>query len=237
LPTEIDLTDDLVRSARKGKRSAVVAVLAIHYPIVWRMAAGLSGRNDVARGVVKFVMKRSLRNLRSWKDETAPTRWFAHHTLLTTRRAAKHQPALTDDTLLSKNDLPHIAFIRALRALPMQQREAFILSAGEKIDLRAIAVAMDCSTTAADNHLREAMYRLRELAGDRYEDFVAELRGVYLKLAPDDDLSVPAVRMRVERFVLPWHIWRIVKFLLALVLLGFTIFFAWWAWRILQNSM
>ncbi|HEY1628262.1 MAG TPA: sigma factor-like helix-turn-helix DNA-binding protein, partial [Tepidisphaeraceae bacterium] len=154
-----------------------------------------------------------------------------------TRRAAKHQANPESDTLLGRPDPPHIAFIRALRSLPMQQREAFILSAGEKIDLRAIAVAMDCSTTAADNHLREATHRLRELAGDRYEDYVAELRNEYQKLVPGDDLSLPAVRTQVQRFVLPWHIWRVVKFLISLALLIAMIFFLWWAWRIVQHSM
>jgi DNA-directed RNA polymerase specialized sigma24 family protein len=233
----MELSDDLVRAARKRKRDAVVAVLAMHYPIVWRMAAGISGRSDVARGVVSHVMKRSLNNLRSWKDQTAPTRWFAHHTLLTIRRAAKHQPSVTEDTLLSKDDVPHVAFLRALRTLPMQQREAFILSAGEKIDQRAIAVAMDCSTTAADNHLREAMYRLRQIAGERYEEYVIELRNTYQKLAPDDDLALPAMRARVQRFVLPWQIMRIVKFVLSVVLLVIAIYAGWWAWQIVQHSM
>src|SRR4051794_41165259 len=151
------VTSELVEGARKGRRDDVVELLALHYPVVWRMASGLTGRGDVGRGVVRFVMQRSLRATSHWAEDGAPTRWFHHHTLLTTRRTLKHSPTVANDTLLDGEtaDTGYVAFIRSLRTLPMQQREAFILTYGEKLDLRALAVAMDCSVTAATNHLAE----------------------------------------------------------------------------------
>ena len=75
-------------------------------------------------------------------------------------------------------DLAQETFIRALRALPMQQREAFILMHGEKLDVRAIAVAMDCSVLAAGNHLNEATDRLRHLAGSKLESHASRLASI-----------------------------------------------------------
>src|SRR3954452_18709235 len=110
---------ELLARARKLKRDAVEAVLARFYPVVYRMAAALSGRVDVARGVVRYVMKRSPRAMPGWRadDDLGPQRWFHHHTILTTRRAAKHTPELHDDVFMADASAlgpGYAAFIRAL---------------------------------------------------------------------------------------------------------------------------
>ncbi len=80
---------DLLTDARKYKRRAVEQLLAQHYPAAWRMAVGLTGREDVARGVVRFLYSRALRVLPNWKIDSAPENWFLHHTVLTARRTQK----------------------------------------------------------------------------------------------------------------------------------------------------
>src|SRR5450432_585035 len=179
------------------------------------MAAGLTGREDVTRGVVRWVMKRSFRALPSWRNDAAPTRWFAHHTVLTARRSAKHQPEINNDLLLNgvPNNPAYAAFIRALRSLPIQQREAFILTYGEKIDIRAVAVAMDCSTAACANHLNAATDRLRELAPDRFESQTRLLNTAYQTLNPSEEISLGQIR---QRYVRPWMIRRRIRTLLSL---------------------
>src|SRR5581483_10284 len=164
----------LLSRARKYDRAAVAAVFAEQYPSVYRIALGLSGRRDVGMGVVRWVTKQALRALPGWKDEDAPQRWFLHHTILTTRRASKHQPDKSNDTLIDdpRAAAPeYVAFIRALRSLPFQQREAFILHHGERLNERWSAVTMDCSVIAAANHLKAADSALRALAGDRFDAY------------------------------------------------------------------
>src|SRR4051812_35090482 len=151
--------DELLDRARRFDRAAIEAIFAENYPAVSRIAMGLSGRTDVGMGVTRFVIKRALHALPSWKDEDAPQRWFLHHTIITTRRAAKHQPDKTNDTLIAdpRAAAPeYVAFIRALRSLPFQQREAFLLHHGERLNERWSAVTMDCSVIAASNHLNAA---------------------------------------------------------------------------------
>lgn len=235
----MELTSDLVDAARRGKRDAIIELLSLHYPIVWRMAAALAGRADVGRGTTRFLMHRSLSAMSAWKDETAPTRWFHHHTVLTTRRTYQHQPDAATDTLLGEgaNDPAYVAFIRGLRSLPMQQREAFILCHGEKLDIRAAAVAMDCSMLAAGNHLREASDRLRALAPEEFDARAQRMAEAYRTLTPDKELSVQEVRERVRRFIAPWRFKRMLGKLVSLLLIVAAAWGLYWAYRIAEHSL
>jgi DNA-directed RNA polymerase specialized sigma24 family protein len=236
----MDVDSDLLSAARKGRRDAIIELLTIHYPLVWRMAEALTGRRDIARGVMKYVMPRSLKALPHWKNEGDPHRWFYHHTLLTTRRTSpKHQPDPLKDSLVDGPTVTasYLAFIKALRDLPMQQKEAFILANGEGAGARAMAVAMDLSTLAAENHLREASERLRALSPDKYDAHVARLQATYRKLGPDEEMGVPGIRSNVSRLIRPWFIRRTLRTIFGIVALVAAAWGAWWIWKIVQHSM
>src|SRR4051812_40524786 len=191
------LDADILDRARRLDKASVAQIFAANYPAVARIALGLSGRADVGAGVARFVVKRALHSLPNWKDEDAPQRWFLHHTILTTRRAAKHQPESSNDTLIDDPraaPAEYVAFIRAGRLLPFQQREAFILHHGERLNERWSAVAMDCSVVAASNHLNAATAALQPLAGVKFGAYVDELSRVYRKLAPPEEMMLPRLR-------------------------------------------
>jgi DNA-directed RNA polymerase specialized sigma24 family protein len=222
---------DVLTRAREGGHDAVIEVLASQYPSTHRIAHAISGRTDVGDGVVAYVTKQSFRVVEKWADEEAPQRWFRHHTLLTLRRAAKWKPEATTDTLVpndpTRGDANYVAFVRAIRALPQQQAEAFLLTHGEQLDLRSLAVAMDCSTTAAAIHLKEADERLRALAGEQFDALVAKLRDAYERLTPSRDLVLSRVGTLRCRFW-PRALKRIAKLIVLLVVLAA---FGWLAWR------
>src|SRR5438067_940463 len=142
--TDADL-ESILRRARKYHRPSVELLLSVHYPLVFRIAHALAGRRDVAGGVMKFVLNRSLNVLARWVHPADVSRWFAHHIVLTVRRAEKYPPDAHNDVLVinqsaaQKPDPAYVAFVRALRALPYQQREAFLLYHGEAFDIRAMA--------------------------------------------------------------------------------------------------
>src|SRR5688500_18917949 len=129
-------TTDLLARARAFDRAAVVELLGMYYAQICRMAYGLCGRPISGRDVVRFVMSRSLRVVHTWTQEGAPERWFHHHTVLASRRAGA-RPSPEEDVLLSRVDRSSPAFagystfVRALRDLGVQQREAFLLHHGE----------------------------------------------------------------------------------------------------------
>jgi DNA-directed RNA polymerase specialized sigma24 family protein len=221
---------DVFRRARKGSIRAAISVMGDCYPQVYRLAYGLSGRDDVGRGVVRFVMKRGIRQLHTWSDESAPARWCQHHTLLTVRRAARHQPDVAQDTLVrgaQTDNAYYAAFIRALRSLPMQQREAFILTHGEQFELRNLATAMDCSQDAAQIHLKEATRALSALGGNFYSTFTAQMAQTYKSLTPSEELVLTNVQTGVKRYLWPRKIWRLIELIIMATVIAALVLFVW----------
>jgi DNA-directed RNA polymerase specialized sigma24 family protein len=229
--------EELLARARRNDREAIAAIFVENYPAISRLALGLSGRADVGRGVVRYLIKQAFRALPNWKDDDAPQRWFLHHTILTVRRAQKHQPDRSNDTLIDdpRTAPPeYVAFIRALRSLPIQQREAFILHHGERLNERWTAVTMDCSVIAASNHLNAANASLGAIAGDQFKPFCEELSRLYHRLGPDEQLILPKLRGTIARHVWPRRIVRLLGWLLMLALLAAIAYAAWKIWPRLE---
>ncbi len=230
-PSRVETLDEnVVEAARRGQPKAIHEVLATVYPTVMRMAMGLSGREDVARGIVAFVMRQGARRFDKWTDPGAPWRWFAHHTVLTARRSARHAPSAALETLTrgEGETAEFVAFVRALRLLPEQQREAVLLFRCEQLSERALAIAMDCSTSAAAGHLRAAEAALSAMAGSETDDLLRRTREAYVRLTPADQEIGPAVRQWVDRALRPR---RIGRWLRLMWWVGLAIAAAWAAYQ------
>ena len=233
----MEIAPELFARVKKLKRAAVEQLFAEVYPSVVRIAKGLAGREDVAEGVVRFVMIRASHMIPTWRDESAAERWFLHHTVLTARRAAAHEPNPKND-LLARGDPPdpaYIAFVRAVRQLPVQQREAFLLHAGERFNSRYLGVAMDCSTQAAQAHLDAATSTLRTVAGpEQFDPMVARLAAVYTHLGPTQEQVMPGVRKWVGKGLRPKRLRRAIRLAITLAILATLAWVAWkWKpWRI-----
>ncbi len=152
------IDEDQLAKIRKLNRSAVESMVVELYPQLYRIAAGLTGQEDVATGTLRFLLRQSIDVMPKWKDEDTPQRYYLHHLILLVRRARKHPPELRQDLLIDRSvdSAEYRAFLTGLRKLHFQQQEAFILAQGEKLNARYIAVAMDCSIQAATNHLKAA---------------------------------------------------------------------------------
>ena len=223
--------DDALPLARKLKRSAVDTVLRAYYPRVCRIALALCGRIDQGNEVVKTVMCQSLRTLPWWSNQIQAANWFLHHTVLTSREFSKSVPDASEDCLILTLKTPspeHIAFVRALRNLPSQQREAFLLLRCEHLDPRQSAVAMDCSTGAAANHLIAATKSLSEIAANTFDPRVAELIRVYASLTPPEPLIIANVS-RISRRLRSRRTTRFIRQLILIILLAAV---SWTAWRL-----
>jgi DNA-directed RNA polymerase specialized sigma24 family protein len=225
---------DTLAAARRLSTPAVTEVLREHYPSVHRLAHGLAGRADVGAGIVRYVMHRSVAIMPSWRDEElAPENWFHHFTVITARRSIKRRPEPSEDILLGDTgvapDPEYVAFLAALRNLPHQQQEAFILHHCERLGARTSSLAMDCSTEAAGNHLRAATDALRLVSGERYETFTTRAANAYRRLSPPPDAILPRVQSIVRRRVWPK---RVARWLAWLLLLGFIAAMAWVVWAL-----
>jgi DNA-directed RNA polymerase specialized sigma24 family protein len=225
------LDADQLARARKYDWTPLEKILEQMFPAVCRMAHGLSGREDVALKVVERIMRQAVERVPEWRDVESAERWFYHHTILAARETAETQKPEPDKDLLVKlaeNPTPaYVAFIRAIRNLPVQQREAFILHHGEDLNTRNMATAMDCSTKAAEMHLDAAHDALEPIAGDAFVALRERLTRAYAAMTPADAIVRPTVRPYVARFIIPMRIKRTARMALLTSLLLITCIVAW----------
>jgi DNA-directed RNA polymerase specialized sigma24 family protein len=244
--------DETLARAKGYDRQAMVDLLSDVYPAVYRMAHALTGRPGAGRQVVHDVVRRSLRVLPKWRAGLVPENWFYHHTLLSARDFLARPPDPKQDLLVtaakakgaaappvntaggaigfaevSPDDPSYVAFIRALRNLPAQQAEAFILHHGERLNERILGVAMDCSVAAAANHLGAANTALNSVTAGRTDAFAMTMAKAYHALTPPPTTIEPTARKYVARAIRPRVLKRIVR---AIVLLALLVG-AYLAWR------
>jgi DNA-directed RNA polymerase specialized sigma24 family protein len=223
--------------AKKLKRAAVERMVAGVYPGVYRTAHGLLGREDAAEGVIRYIVARAVKLLPAWRDEDEARRWFMHHTVLTARRAMRHEASGEADALVRAAanvpggvDAAYGAFVRAVRSLPQQQKEAVILHLGEHLNERYLAVAMDCSTQAAETHLSAGTKTLASMAGEQFGALCQRLSAAYSLLAPPENAVAPIVRTMVGKALWPRRVRKMVAWgVVLLVLAGAA--WAGWRWR------
>lgn len=224
--------EDLIERARKLRPGAVTDLLQTQAASVYRIAYALAGRWDVGRGIARFVLNRSVKMMPKWTRNDDPENWFHRFTVMTSRRSAKHQPKAGKDVLIEQAlspDQHYVAFIAAIRQLDNQQREAFLLRHGEKLNGRYSALAMDCSTQAAETHLKAAEASLRLVAGANYDALLLQLVDAYAHLTPENEHLLPAVNKVVLTRVV---VRRWVKWIGWLVQLGVLVGLGWLAYRV-----
>lgn len=223
-------------SAIRLRPRAVARVLEDQCPGVYRLAYALAGRWDVGRGIARFVLTRGVQMMPKWDVRDDPANWFHRFTIMTSRRASKHPPANARKDVLVEQalepDAQFIAFVSALRHLDPQPREAFLLNHCEHLNSRYAALAMDCSTAAAENHLRVADQSLRLVAGEHFSELTQKLADAYQHLTPEPGDLLPAVNRVVFRQV------RIRRWLRWIVLLAIVVMIAvvaWGAWSVYEK--
>jgi DNA-directed RNA polymerase specialized sigma24 family protein len=196
-------------------------LLTEHYPLVHRVARGLCG-DAPAAAIEQKVFAKSLTQCEHWRDEDESRSWFLHHTILNCRNIPS--PAVISWLGESAERIEIRAMLKAFLALPFQQREAFLLSRGEKMNLQQVAVAMDCSKTAAANHLSAAEKLLNLFAGPEADKMIGLLLSAYTAPPPPGNLIIPRTVRRSARR-------KFFRRLLKLILLLLVAAAIWWGWQ------
>ena len=171
-------------------------------------------------------MIKAAKVLPGWRDATEAERWFLHHTILTARRAAEHQPAANADLLAKDGNAAMTAFVRALRNLPQQQKEAILLHFGEHLNSRYLGVAMDCSADAAQTHLDAARAALRQVAGPEIDGLLLRFESAYTRLKPGENEIPLAARRWAAKSLRPRRVRRILWMLVVVLVIVGSV----WAW-------
>lgn len=151
-----------------------------HAEWAWRTIAAVSGSTPAADRIVRWLLVHAPRS-----DSATIERWFRHHAVL--RRRELKRPKRNDPDVLEPAgaSVALRAFVAAIRNLPEQQREAWLLRVCAKLDPRDTGKAMDCSQTAALTHYEAALAVLKPMAGDDYEAFCTGIRTKFESLKPD----------------------------------------------------
>ena len=143
-------------------------------------------------------MSRSGAASNRWETAAEADRWFIHYTVLQTRE--HHTATSINDALLEQAGTPQAAaIVSAIRQLPVQQREAFLLHHGEQLELRQLATAMDCSSAATANHLTSALTTLRSLCAGQLDEFTRQLPAMMQQLTPTDQQAEFQIRRILSR--------------------------------------
>lgn len=230
----VEISPEMIAGARKLKPHAVAELLRTQYAGVYRLAYALSGRWDVGRGIARFVLARSVKMMPKWKPEDDPVNWFHRFTIMMSRRSSKHTIATQKDVLVEQAlqpDAEYVAFIAALRHLDPQPREAFLLHHCERLNDRYCALAMDCSTEAADTHLNVANHAMKLVAGPRFDALTKKLADAYMHLSPDDQTIIPAVNQVVFRKVTLRKLFHSTVLLIELAILAGLLWGGWWVYQ------
>ena len=232
------LTAETIEGARKLNPRDVSALLQDQFPSVYRLSYALAGRWDVGRGIARFVLARSVRIMPKWKPDDDPVNWFHRYTIMMSRRSAQHTIDVQKDVLVQQAMQPdnaYIAFVAALRHLDAQQREAFLLHYCERLNDRYSALAMDCSTEAADNHLKAATQALRLVAGPDFDPLTRKLCDAYAHLTPEGQDVIPQINKVVFRQVnLRKWLERIVL-LIELAILAALLYGGWRLYQVVRQ--
>jgi DNA-directed RNA polymerase specialized sigma24 family protein len=214
---EIEVPEKLLRRANRGKPAAIEEIARLFYPFAYRAACGLTGRDDLGDAVARDVTQRSVGQVPKWREPAEPGRWFRHHTVLAVREQLARHLGTRRDLLADDADSPEqTAQLAALRKLPHQQREAFILTHLERLGPRSLAQAMDCSTEAAANHLRSAEATLRPLTNGNLLPLIERLEARYRRLTPPADVADLKAKRHIRRKLLPHRAWATIRWTLLL---------------------
>jgi DNA-directed RNA polymerase specialized sigma24 family protein len=233
------VSEELLDRARDLDPVATESLLSDVYPSVRRIALALVADDGAARAVARGVLDRGLRVLPGWRSGATPENWFYHHTVLAAREVATVRPPRSaadgnQDPLVARAsfaDPAYTAFVRAVRGLPEQQAEAYLLYHGERLNERLLGVAMDCSAAAAANHLQAATDALTAMSGGDLTRCTAILAKAYVALAPDASEATVLIRPSVRRARRRRRFRTIVRAFLALVLVALLAYLGWAAWH------
>jgi DNA-directed RNA polymerase specialized sigma24 family protein len=228
------LTNEILAKARAMNPAALGALLSSGYAASHRISLALCGNEGVAQAVANRLVRRAMVMLPRWRDISSQENWFVHHAVLTTRGANVSPPAdpLLDPLVLhseAANEPAYAAFVRAIRQLHPQQREAFILHHGERLNPRMLSVAMDCSTGAARMHLQVADDHMSAVSGGRGRghDLSAMLTRAYAAMSVAMPPAERFVRVEVRRLRWRRFLRRVVRTCMTLLVLGGLGYSAW----------
>jgi RNA polymerase sigma-70 factor (ECF subfamily) len=162
----------LVAKARSGSREAARELVLLHWPTIWRIVYGMTGRPAVAEEIAQETFARAFGALDRF-DAQRPLgpslrRIAVNRTIDELRR--ERGLALADleaPETAYENALPDETTIEAVRALDPDRRAVVVLRFWLDWSLEQIAEALDVPVGTVSSRLTRALADLRAEGGER----------------------------------------------------------------------
>jgi RNA polymerase sigma-70 factor, ECF subfamily len=169
---QVDVEEErLVAKARSGSREAAHELVLLHWPTIWRIVFGMTGRAALAEEIAQETFTRAFAALHRFDADRPLGPWLrriaVNRTIDELRRErrlelvdaeaaeAPYEQALPDDTT-----------IEAVRALDPARRAVVVLRFWLDWSLEQIAESLDIPVGTVSSRLSRALAELREEGGE-----------------------------------------------------------------------
>ncbi|MFC2172711.1 RNA polymerase sigma factor [Acidobacteriota bacterium] len=169
---------ELVRRARKGDDDAFEELIRRYQRDAYRLALRMTGRHEDADELAQEAFMRAYTGLKNFKGESSFKTWLYRITInlsINSRNKAKRErdrlqpleearvgtdPTNVKDILLKQ--MRH-QVKRAIRHLPVRQRETLVLRLYDEMKFSEIASVMECSEGTAKANFFHAVSNLKKV--------------------------------------------------------------------------
>jgi hypothetical protein len=160
---------------------------------VWRLAYLLTG-NAAGAALLADRIRRDQPNLEQLEPARLDRVVIQHARELHALTRRRHAPAAAQPAL--REDPEFRSALNSVLALPEQPREAWVLARVDQVDELHMSRAMDCSRTAARNHLASADHLMSAASAAPPADTAARIRAFADSLDPAPIIAAHRVERR-----------------------------------------
>jgi len=178
---------ELVIAAKKGNTGAFDRLFALYSKRLYYFAYGYLKSREDAEGVVQEVFLRIWRNRKQLKPDLSFKAYLfkiAYHRILehfrqnTNRLSCLHE-ILEETVYFTEDDSERLNYQMLLdkvdaivEQLPPRQKEILIMRKKDAIPVKEIATKLGLSPKTVENHLTEALRKVKRELGDDYRESV-----------------------------------------------------------------
>lgn len=165
---------ELAERAAGGCRASFAMLVERHYDRVYKLAWRWTGSRPAAEDIAQDVCVKVANGIASFRGDSAFTTWLYRITFTTTadhlrssQRIDVREPSemltLIDgaSSVTAEEHVINAELWNAVRALPVQQRDAVLLVYGEDMSHQEAAEIMGCTAKTVSWHLHEARKSLK----------------------------------------------------------------------------
>jgi RNA polymerase sigma-70 factor (ECF subfamily) len=162
----------LVAKARSGSRQAARELVLRHWPTIWRVVYGMTGRPALAEEIAQETFARAFGALAGFDAERPLGPWLrriAVNRTIDELRRERRLEAVDPEALDAAHEEPPLddVTIEAVRALDPDRRAVVVLRFWLDWSFQQIADALDIPVGTVSSRLTRALAELREEGGER----------------------------------------------------------------------